>query len=402
MENSGKQYGLLVPKKAGQNLQPRPSVFGDDSDSDSGEGGNWIGKSFKNESVQKRQTKLDIQKALEQDPTVYQYDEVYDEMEEKKMEQKKKHKDPERKPKYIQTLLATAERRKREQERRTERKVQKEREAEGEEFKDKESFVTSAYRKKLEEFQAMDEQERLQDKIEELTDVVKQKDLGGFYRHLFQQTVGDNEGKKEEVKIKEEKDDENCNNEEKNEKNEEDDIYGDLPEPSGLKTSVKVEERSYRKRKVSSSSDSDGGKDDTAKKSKTIEGSDGDTDSSSSDSSSGSSSDSSSSSSEDEEDDGIVKKETEKGVEDKKISEPDETSEKNENPGESKSANLNGTTEDKEGDKPVASGDVEEKEKVPEEPKPNIWEKKTVGPLFDAALQRYLARKAVRMAKLSS
>jgi coiled-coil domain-containing protein 55 len=44
--------------------------------------------------------------------------------------------------------------------------VQKEREAEGEEFKDKEEFITSAYREKLEEFKKIDEEERRQDQID--------------------------------------------------------------------------------------------------------------------------------------------------------------------------------------------------------------------------------------------
>ena len=48
-------------------------------------------------------------------------------------------------PKYINNLLKFAEARKKEDERRIERQVQKEREAEGDEFADKDAFVTSAY-----------------------------------------------------------------------------------------------------------------------------------------------------------------------------------------------------------------------------------------------------------------
>ncbi|XP_071452306.1 nuclear speckle splicing regulatory protein 1-like [Hetaerina americana] len=431
MATSGKQYGLLVPKKAGPNLQPRHSIFGDDSDSESVEGSSCNAKPFKNESIQKRQTKLDIKKALEQDPTVYQYDEVYDEMEERKMEQKNKKKDPEKKPKYIQSLLATAERRKREQERRTERKVQKEREAEGEEFKDKESFVTSAYRKKLEEFQEMDEQERLQDKIEEITDVAKQKDLGGFYRHLFRQTVGDEEKAPKVIKEEEEKNNQIRPNEEDCE-SEEKELLAKSQEASGLKSSGKSEERSYRKRKVSSSSESDGKTDDVDRKAKVTEGSDGDSDSSSSDSSSSSSSDSSSSSSGDEDVEVKVNKKKEVVSVDKKVGESDRKSEPNRETSDSKSEKVNGIVEQKASDivdeksgrevtaakassgemlkekdsgcdvkkEKDSDGDVK-KDKVPEEPKPNIWEKKTVGPVFDAALQRYMSRKAARMSKSS-
>lgn len=69
--------------------------------------------------------------ALEEDPTVFQYDELYDDMEQKKRESKLARKDIDRKPKYISKLLEAAERRKKENERRIERQVQKEREAEG-------------------------------------------------------------------------------------------------------------------------------------------------------------------------------------------------------------------------------------------------------------------------------
>ena len=53
-----------------------------------------------------------------------------------------------------------------EYERREDRKVQSEREKEGDLFKDKESFVTEAYRKRMEERQILDEEERRQTQIE--------------------------------------------------------------------------------------------------------------------------------------------------------------------------------------------------------------------------------------------
>ena len=93
-----------------------------------------------------------MEKALAEDATVYQYDEVYDQMEEKKKENEQ-HKlsggnsnvSGEKKSKYINKLMKSAEMRKIENERRKERKVLKERESEGGEFDDKEEFVTSAY-----------------------------------------------------------------------------------------------------------------------------------------------------------------------------------------------------------------------------------------------------------------
>lgn len=43
--------------------------------------------------IQKKQTKFEMQRALEQDPSVYQYDEIYDKMEQKKIETKAIQKD---------------------------------------------------------------------------------------------------------------------------------------------------------------------------------------------------------------------------------------------------------------------------------------------------------------------
>lgn len=63
-------------------------------------------------------------------------------------------------PKYIENLLKSAELRKKEQEKRKERKIQKEREKEGEMYGDKEAFVTSAYKKKMQELAEEEEREK--------------------------------------------------------------------------------------------------------------------------------------------------------------------------------------------------------------------------------------------------
>nr|CAG4640350.1 EOG090X0D2W [Daphnia pulex] len=147
-------------------------------------------------SMQRNQARQVALKALAEDPTVFQYDEVYDEMQQKK-EEKKPPKE-ERKPKYIGNLLKTAELRKVELERRVERKVQKERETEGDTFNDKESFVTPAYRAKLAELKKLEEEERLRELREASLDVTKQQDLSGFYRHLYKQTFSEDQPKKVE------------------------------------------------------------------------------------------------------------------------------------------------------------------------------------------------------------
>lgn len=67
---------------------------------------------------------------------------------------------PPTKSKYIENLMKAVGERNKEQDRRTERKIQKEREAEGEKYVDKDAFVTSAYKKKLQERAEEKEQER--------------------------------------------------------------------------------------------------------------------------------------------------------------------------------------------------------------------------------------------------
>ncbi|EDO32400.1 predicted protein, partial [Nematostella vectensis] len=135
------------------------------------------------------QTQIEIQKALQQDPTVYEYDSIYDDMEEKT-----KHAAPvlvqkDKKPKYIEQLLKSAAYRKREEERRVERQVQKEREAEGGEFQDKEEFVTSVYRQKMLERAEEEERIKQQDAIDAMNDVTKRTDMSMFYRNLLNKNV---------------------------------------------------------------------------------------------------------------------------------------------------------------------------------------------------------------------
>ncbi|KAM7374443.1 hypothetical protein PAMP_007100 [Pampus punctatissimus] len=188
-----KQYGLILPQKKGASKTatlPKPSVFGDESDDETS-----VGESLQREAVKKKmmkQTRLEMQKALEQDSTVYDYDAVYDDIQKHRLENNKKVLGgADKRPKYIHQLMKAVEDRKKEQERREERKIQKEREAEGEQFADKEAYVTSAYKQKLLEQKEEQEREKREAEMEAALDVKKQKDLSGFYRHLLNQTVGE-------------------------------------------------------------------------------------------------------------------------------------------------------------------------------------------------------------------
>lgn len=68
------------------------------------------------------QAKSAQNKAFDEDPTVFQYDEVYESIKNEKEAKKDKSKE-QKKPKYIENLLKTANKRKIENERRIERQV---------------------------------------------------------------------------------------------------------------------------------------------------------------------------------------------------------------------------------------------------------------------------------------
>lgn len=372
--STGKQYGLQLPKKNTHGLVQKHAAFGDDSDSEKSDGGgtDWTKRALKatEKTTVKRQTKIEMQRAIDEDNSVYQYDEIYDQLQ--KGKQDKNQKEKEKKPKYIQKLMVAAEKRKIENERRIERQVQKEREAEGEEFKDKETFVTAAYKKKLEEFAKLDAEQKRQDMLEEIGDVTKQQDMGGFYRHLYQTTVNGPKEGSPKTSVKEESDhlkkDSGSSSRHSHSKsvsgsqeNSPAKIIKEEKESSisSKKLDPKKDSRQYRKRKDSESS--------------TDKNKDADTDGASS-SSSSSSSDSESA--------------------DEKSSHSE-----TEDPKRIRAKEYSAT------EQPTPVETIPLIEPVnnlpPPEPQKSIWEKRTVGPVFDAALKRYLERKNARLARVS-
>ncbi|XP_076767164.1 uncharacterized protein LOC143433616 [Xylocopa sonorina] len=373
-----KQYGLILPKKQ-QAITPKVSnVFGDNNDSDEEDGTDWVKKALQAEGEKnkiKRQTRLNMQKALKEDPTIFQYDEVYDDMEKTK-EQSKAVSDEKKKPRYIQNLLKAAERRKKEQEYRIERMVQKEREAEGEMFADKESFVTSAYRAKLEEFKRMEEEESEMDRIEAITDVKKQQDISGFYRHLYQQTVKSSE----ESEIKDNINDNiNSDNDSQGISNKNTNTTTSSKEQIKCKEGKK--NRQYRQRVIEEDSDTDTESQQKVEnkvetiipeKHKDIEGE-----------------------SDKVEPDAKRQKQGIENIEAKKtFNESKAENTLNSKNIEKTSENCESNDEAEKAEK--ASISAKAKIEAEKRERSKIWEKRTVGPAFEAALQRYYARKAMR------
>ncbi|XP_028766963.1 nuclear speckle splicing regulatory protein 1 [Neltuma alba] len=123
-------------------------------------------------------------KALEEDPTVFDYDGVYDKMKQKIARPLVQDRE-ERKPKYIRTLMQKAKEREQYRDIVYERKLAKERSKDDHLYADKDKFVTEAYRKKLAEREKQMELERLRELQEERDDVTKKKDfLLDFYSNL--------------------------------------------------------------------------------------------------------------------------------------------------------------------------------------------------------------------------
>ncbi|CAG7971415.1 unnamed protein product [Penicillium salamii] len=141
------------------------------------------GKEFINLSAM-HSSKKHAKEAEELDPSIYSYDAVYDSLHAKPAKSSTNTKSET--PKYMQNLLQSAEIRKRDQLRAKDRQLAREREAEGEEFDDKEKFVTSAYKAQQEELRKAEEEEARREQAEE----ERRKKSGnsgmiGFYRDVL-------------------------------------------------------------------------------------------------------------------------------------------------------------------------------------------------------------------------
>lgn len=118
------------------------------------------------------------------DPSIYDYDSVYDSLHSKPLSSSAPP-DQEKRPKYMTNLLAAAETRKRDQLRAKEKMLAKEREAEGDEFADKEKFVTAAYKRQQEEMRRLEEEEAIREKEAEERKRREGGGLKGLYKNML-------------------------------------------------------------------------------------------------------------------------------------------------------------------------------------------------------------------------
>ncbi|KAL4002970.1 hypothetical protein ACH3XW_5690 [Acanthocheilonema viteae] len=205
-----KKYGLIL-KKPSELLKPvvKPVAAAFTSDDDDGVETASSSEITSSTVRAKMQAKREHERALAEDPTIFDYDNVYDELQAKKNQKVAEIKaaDKERKSKYAEQILEAHKKRLLAQQSREERKQQKEREAEAGQFDDKEKFVTSAYKKQLTEMENFRLQEAVDNRLDELTAVEKQNSgvwKGGFYRTLLDDIAGDNTIKTKGNDIKQE------------------------------------------------------------------------------------------------------------------------------------------------------------------------------------------------------
>ena len=208
MSGGQKKYGLSIPRArlgrggragASAHIKPKLGLFAQAEEEDEEEGGNVESQIAAQQrhahSIAKNE---DVYKAaLAQDPTVFDYDEVYETMNTGK-EEKDREEKLNRKSRYIADLKAKAAEREREQTMVYERKMVREVEKEEHLYGEKEKFVTSSYRKKLEEEKLWHEREKLRDEEERRNDVTKKRGLGDFYSNLLTKNVAFGNAKPED------------------------------------------------------------------------------------------------------------------------------------------------------------------------------------------------------------
>lgn len=120
------------------------------------------------------------------DPSVYDYDAAYDVIKaaEKQRETDAKNESAQRKSRYMDSVTKAAEQRERDRGVAELKKIQREREAEGDEFADKEKFVTEAYKKKQEEDKKNEEEEKRREEEERKKN--KFGGMTGFHKEVLE------------------------------------------------------------------------------------------------------------------------------------------------------------------------------------------------------------------------
>ncbi|KAK4456244.1 nuclear speckle splicing regulatory protein 1 [Podospora aff. communis PSN243] len=120
------------------------------------------------------------------DPSIYDYDGVYDSLKAAAHAKKKAEEEDaaaDKRPRYFDALQRAADVRERDRQIAEEKRLKRERDAEGDEFADKEKFVTEAYKRQQEENRRLEEEEKLREEAEAKKN--KNRGLADFYKQML-------------------------------------------------------------------------------------------------------------------------------------------------------------------------------------------------------------------------
>jgi len=138
----------------------------------------------------KHTTSKHAQTAQSLDPSIYDYDAVYDSLHAPTASSSSSstvtNATEPKKPKYMSQLLAASEVRKRDAVRAKEKMLAKEREAEGDEFADKEKFVTAAYKRQQAAMREAEVEEARREKEAEERKAREGGGMKGLYKGLLE------------------------------------------------------------------------------------------------------------------------------------------------------------------------------------------------------------------------
>ena len=127
------------------------------------------------------------QAATETDPTIYDYDAVYDSLKAAAAAAKKEDDEAgaaeQKRPKYFDALQKAADVRERDRQIAEEKRLKRERDAEGDEFADKEKFVTEAYKRQQEANRKLEEEEARREEEERKRN--KNRGMADFYKTML-------------------------------------------------------------------------------------------------------------------------------------------------------------------------------------------------------------------------
>lgn len=192
------KFGLNIVAKKDKISKSKPGLFAVEAEEATG-GGKSLkqrGNDIVNQDIKRIQEKTYAkaakvqQEALEQDANVFDYDAAFDDLKKQELYQKRLRDGDDgsskKKARYMADLIKSASERKLYMEKAAERKLQKEREEEGDEFGDKEEFVTEAYLERQREIKRLEEEQRKLDEKE--ADPHRERDMSGFYRDLLEKS----------------------------------------------------------------------------------------------------------------------------------------------------------------------------------------------------------------------